>query len=83
MADNRRPKFGCWNCKQEYSLLRDVGQAKLIVECPFCGAEAEVDLAPYRDPSVTVMRGKNEGAQNLSEVLNLPDVLPTTPIKEE
>ncbi|MCP4427642.1 MAG: hypothetical protein GY803_24425 [Chloroflexi bacterium] len=80
----RRLKFECYNidCGREYSLLREVeGQPKLMVECPFCGAEAEVDLAPYRSPAVNIQRG-DSGEQSLGEFLNLPDVLPTTPRKE-
>ena len=79
-----RVTLKCWNtdCDREYSLLRDVGQAKLIVECPFCGAEGEVDLAPWRDPTMSVMRGSGAEEQNLGDALNLPDVLPTTPREE-
>ncbi len=80
----KRIKFQCCNsdCGREYSLLRDViGQPQLIVECPFCGAEAEVDLAPYRSQAMSIQRGDGD-EQSLGEILNLPDVLPTTPRKE-
>lgn len=72
----KRQTFECWNCERTYTQLVE-GQPKLIVECPFCGAEAEVDLAPWREQSMTIMRGGGEEAE-LGQVLNLPDVLPTT-----
>jgi len=79
----KRVKFKCWNCDREYSLLRDAaGQPKLIVECPFCGAEAEVDLAPWRDQVMNIHKGQGASEQSLGDVLNLPDVLPTSPRKE-
>ncbi|NKQ35053.1 MAG: hypothetical protein HF973_05485 [Chloroflexi bacterium] len=80
----KRVTLKCWNtdCEREYSLLRDVGQAKLFVECPFCGAEGEVDLAPWRDPAMSTMHGSGAEEQNLGDALNLPDVLPTTTREE-
>jgi hypothetical protein len=80
-----RLAFKCWNaeCQRQYTLFlqRDVGQAKLIVECPYCNTEAEVDLAPWRTPTTTILRGgASEGTE---ETVTLPDVLPTTPRKEE
>ena len=75
-----RPKFTCWNCERTYTLLRETEeQPKLIVECPFCGAEAEVDLAPWRTPTMNIQKGSGANEQALGETLNLPDVLPTTP----
>ncbi len=80
---NRRVKFQCYQCQREYSLLRDVGQAKLLVECPFCGAEAETDLAPWRSQVMSTHKGEGSGEQALGEILNLPAVLPTTPRSQE
>ena len=80
-----RLKFKCWNqdCGREYSLLREVqGQPKLLVQCPFCDAEAEVDLAPCRSPVTPVYKGIDPPAEPLAETLLLPDVLPTTPREE-
>jgi hypothetical protein len=74
----RRLKFSCWNCKQEYSLLREVeGRPKLLVECPFCEHEAVVDLAPYRDETTTVMRGDKSRLPTGAPGITIPDVLPT------
>lgn len=75
----KRVKLKCWNCQREYSLLRDVGQAKLFVACPFCGAEGEVDLAPWRDPAMNIQKGGGAAEAGLGDALNLPDVLPTQP----
>ncbi|MFQ5422270.1 MAG: hypothetical protein ACE5EY_18135 [Anaerolineae bacterium] len=78
MTEQRR-KFKCWNsdCQEEYSLLRDTeGVRILFVKCPFCGAEAEVDLKPYERRTTTTLRGGKTGEQTS---LQLPDVLPTRP----
>ncbi|HRQ39485.1 MAG TPA: hypothetical protein PLD25_16375 [Chloroflexota bacterium] len=79
----KRVKLQCWQCQREYSLLRDVGQAMLEVECPFCYAKGEVDLAPWRSPVVNIHKGEGGGQQALGELLDLPAVLPTTPRQTE
>ena len=76
----QRLKFQCWNldCKEEYSLLRETeGVRILFVKCPFCGAEAQVDLKPYESKATTILRGGS--AESQGKTLNLPDVLPTQP----
>jgi DNA-directed RNA polymerase subunit RPC12/RpoP len=75
----KRVTLQCFNCPRTYTLRRDVSQAKLIVECPYCGAEGEVDLAPFREPSLNIHRGEGGGSQTSDMQLNLPDVLPTQP----
>ena len=77
---SQRLKFKCWNtdCGETYSLLRDTeGTRILLVKCPFCGAEAEVDLKPYESPAETILRG--DGPKQPGQTLNLPDILPTRP----
>ena len=77
-----RPKFKCWNCPEEYSLLRETEGARILfVKCPFCGAEGEVDLTPWASQVTTTLRGGGPESQEKS--LNLPDVLPTRPRSEE
>jgi len=79
-----RLKFKCWNpdCKEEYSLLRQVEGARiLLVKCPFCDAEAQVDLKPYESKARTIFRSGNV-PEGRGKSLNLPDILPTTPQKE-
>ena len=78
---NKRLKLQCWNCPKTYfEILEITDQQEVIVKCPYCRAEAVVDLRPYyRKKIVTVMRHidlrtpSSEG----NEELNLPDVLPT------
>lgn len=73
-----RPKLKCWQCEREYTLFREVDEGLLlIVACPFCGAEAQVDLAPYRSQAVETYRGGGEQALDLN-MFDLPDVLPTS-----
>ncbi len=87
---NKRLKLQCWNCPKTYFhnletanntninvLRRDSSQQTLIVSCPYCGAEAVVDLHPYQKQIKTVMRGEDKTNQSNQEDLNLPDTLPT------
>lgn len=74
----KRLTFKCWNCNKTYTLLREItDEQTLIAACPYCNAEAVVDLKPYRKEKKAVMRGNGEDEQNLGEELELPDVLPT------
>ena len=74
---NKRLKLQCWNCPKTYfETLEIIDQQEVIVRCPYCRAEAVVDLKPYRKKTVTVYRGENKAAQG-DEDLQLPDVLPT------
>jgi hypothetical protein len=75
-----RPQFNCWNCRRDYSLLREVDEGlKLLVQCPYCAAEGEVDLAQfYRRAAVDILKGNPAGELKL-ELLDLPDLLPTQP----
>lgn len=75
---NKRLKFKCWNCKREYSLLCELTtEQTLFVACPFCDAEALADLAPFRKKVKTVLRSADEQEQDLGEMLDLPEALPT------
>lgn len=77
-----RLKFKCWKCKETYSLLRETkGVRILLVKCPFCGAEAQVDLKPYESPNRTIYRS-GDAPEGQGETLKLPDVLPTKPREE-
>lgn len=73
-----RYEFKCWNCKQNYTLFREITEAQtLFVACPYCNAEAVVDLAPYLKQKKVIVRGDNQTEQTLGEELELPPVLPT------
>ena len=78
----KRYEFQCWNCPKVYFQSLEISdQKKLIVTCPYCDAEAVVDLRPYFKPLTTVMRKvdlyvDNSRKDNEGE-LQLPDVLPT------
>lgn len=73
----KRFTFKCWNCGKTYTLLREITKDQtLAVACPFCSAEGVVDLEPFRKKVKPVMRGETE-SDDLPEMLDLPDVLPT------
>ena len=79
--DKKRVAIHCWNrpeCGREYSLLATFAadQPLLLVACPFCGQEAEVDLAPYRSPVWNRYAGEGGEAYTLA-ALTQPDVLPS------
>ena len=74
----KRFTFKCWNCPGTYTLYREItDQQKIIVACPYCGAEGVVDLSPY-PPVKEVLRGVGNEEIILWE-RQLPDVLPTQP----
>ena len=76
----KRVTFQCWNndCKRTYTLFREITKEQVItVACPYCNAEAVVDLEPYRKKIKTVIKGIEDKEQDLGEELELPDVLPT------
>ena len=81
MSDKKRITVRCWNapaCGREYSWLATFdGRPTLLIECPFCGAEAVVPL----DPFVTSVRNNlaGDGAPLTLDVLTLPDVVPSEP----
>lgn len=76
--EEKRLAFRCWQCERTYTLLRELrGQPKLIAECPFCGEEAVVDLAPYRSSVREIYQGSEGGEQPPAETYHLPDILPT------
>lgn len=78
MKTKNRPTFKCWNCSRTYSLFREItDEQTLKVACPYCNAEAVVDLKPYRKKKpIPLVRGENDGAAFVEE-LKLPDILPT------
>jgi hypothetical protein len=71
-----RPSFECCNCRRTFGQVVDLeGDPVLLLECPYCGAECKVDLSPYRQRIVTVLRGgeSDSGASGYE----LPDRVPT------
>ena len=80
---NKKLKFQCWNCpKTYYQTAHDLNlnvlrraEEKLIVRCPYCHAEAVVDLRPY-GKAITVLKGDEDKEPILGDE-PLPDILPT------
>ncbi len=73
----KRYTFKCWNCTKTYTLFRKITKGQVLtVACPYCNADAVVDLEPYRKEKKVVMRGDEE-EQNLGENLQLPEIFPT------
>ena len=75
---SQRLTFKCYNCPETYTLLRDTeGVSRMLAQCPYCNAEAEVDLQPYLSRAQTILRGDKKS--DLGQALRLPDILPTKP----
>ncbi len=52
----KRLKLQCWNCPQTYfEPLEITDQQEIIVTCPYCKAEAVINLRPYRKHAKTVI----------------------------
>jgi DNA-directed RNA polymerase subunit RPC12/RpoP len=85
----KRITFKCWKCGREYSLLQslqDGEQPKLVVECPFCGSEGVVDLAPYRTSVISIIRNITQ-MHSFDDIpveyeFDLPEVVPTAEMEE-
>ena len=74
----KRFTFKCWNCPRKYTLFREItNEQVLTVACPYCNAEAVVDLNPYRKQTKIIVRREEEDEQSIGEELDLPDILPT------
>lgn len=72
-----RPEFACWQCERTFAQVVDLeGEPLLRVECPYCGAEGTVDMAPYRHRVVTVTRGEEADSGTLR--YELAGTVPTT-----
>ena len=73
----KRFRFQCWNCPKVYSLIIEItDQEELIVTCPYCRAEAIVDLRPYKGRIKTVL-GAGEVSTADDNDIQLPGILPT------
>ena len=78
MPEKKRYTFQCWQCHETYELTTEivVGQV-LTLACPFCGAEAVFDPAPYiHRETVIAYRGDADDAPE-GQTLDLPEILPT------
>ena len=53
----------------------------LLLECPYCGAECKVDMAPYRQRVITVTRGEEGGPSTVRH--ELPGRVPTFEPQED
>lgn len=78
MSTKVRPEFKCHQCHRHFGQVVDLdGDPVLLLECPYCGAQCKVDLAPHRTRIVEVMRG---GAAIAGMPGNhLPASIPTFP----
>jgi hypothetical protein len=82
---DKRIKLECWNCERVYSLFKHLDvdeEPKLIVECPFCESEGVVNLAIYPRELVEIYKAGEGETQTVGYTLDLPDVLPTSPLEE-
>ena len=72
-----RPSFECWQCERTFGQVVDLeGEPVLLLECPYCGAECKVDMAPYRERVVTVTRDEEAGPSTVR--CELPETVPTS-----
>lgn len=79
----KRLSFKCYNCNRKYSLFLEItDQQELIVPCPFCNVEAVVELAPFRQKKIPVLRKidlTQQPEQPSGYEYDLPDVISTQP----
>lgn len=78
-----RPKFQCCKCERCFGQVVDLeGEPVIILECPYCGAQCKVDLAPYRQRVVVVHRGAETGPGTDTGRWELPGTVPTHPLDD-
>jgi hypothetical protein len=74
----KRLSFKCWNCRRKYSLFSEItNQQELIVPCPFCDAEAVVQLEPFKKERKSVLKGDGDADQSTGYEYQFPEVIPT------
>ncbi len=76
----KRVTLHCWNCERDYTLQRQLDNSEHIlnVACPYCGQEGVVNLKPWLAPSTELYQSEDGRTQSIGQILNLPDVLPTS-----
>ena len=53
----KRFTFKCWSCERTYTLFKEITKEQvLIVPCPYCKADAIVELPLYVKEKKTVLR---------------------------
>jgi DNA-directed RNA polymerase subunit RPC12/RpoP len=74
----KRLPFKCWNCNRKYTLFKEITkEQELIVQCPYCEAEAVAKLKPYERKTKTVLRGDDEDEHSVGYEYEFPEVIPT------
>jgi DNA-directed RNA polymerase subunit RPC12/RpoP len=74
----KRLNFKCWKCKRNYSLLKEITpEQELIVQCPYCSAEAVASLKPYERKKIPLVRGENQEEASIGYEYDFPDAIPT------
>ena len=75
----KRLNFICWNCKKNYSLLRETDQEQSIfyVACPFCNEEAVVDkIDPAKKIDEIYKNNSQSNYTNVNTIFGL-QIIPT------
>jgi hypothetical protein len=73
-------KFRCWKCRRVYyESLEITNQQKVIVTCPYCWAEAVVNLESYYKELKTVLKrdGDNKTDTSPQKEFQAPEIFPT------
>ena len=74
----QRRIYKCWNCRRNYSLLRELdGQLEIAIICPFCYKEGIVDLNHYLEEAVEVVNSTPPHQNHAWQTLNLPEIILT------
>jgi hypothetical protein len=74
----KRFKFQCWSCPKVYfQALEITDQQELIVACPYCRAEAVVNLQPYDKKPKTLLKREKGNETPSQEGFQFPEIFPT------
>lgn len=77
----KRFKFQCWSCPKVYfQSLEITDQQEIIIACPYCRAEAVVNLQPYYKKLKTVLKREEDDEtprEESEERFQFPEIFPT------
>ncbi len=80
-----RLKLQCWNCQKVFELTMETNaDPRIIKACVGCGEQVVIDLSPYQNSEVTMLKSEPQGDGPTKEAkTERPDIIPTSALGKE